>query len=907
MLRNWPILFLLLFPFFIILAQENNEYAFKGEILQPGTSTSISFKIDNPSIQDKHYILAVVTNNSSIKPLLPSNTISVPAGKSGVFIVPLRIGADTKKGTYLITLETEDNNGRISKITSPMIISMVRKLSVTLADSPEYAKAGDSITISFIAKNNGNMAEKLFLKSAYCTIDAGSEINLLPGQSRVILLKSLVDPNIGAFGYLNYSLNAVTENHPIEHFDSYSNVKVIPTRIIEQDVYERFPISASINYVGRNEQQGFVGGFQGEIFGQGVISNKNNAVLEFRAVTKSPVSFSIFSPYEEYYASYRSRKLYVFVGDKTYNSSFLIDFGRYGRGAELQYKIKKLTVGGFYSHPRFFKEIQDQFNVSAKYDINKYTEVTAGYLYKIPREEMMLNNTHVPYISGKTKIFKNVEVQGEVAYSKNGEKDGLAYNAQVQGGFNKLSAGMMFLKTSADFGGYFNNTTSASANIQYQLNEKIDLSANYREDARNFKRDTIFGAAPYQKYAQFGFQYKYSPKTILNLFGGYQNFDDRMENKQFSYEEYYARASVSQQVGIVNITGETQIGQNNNFLTGQAGKSQIYIINASLEKFRTTFNVFGNYTKSSRYIGEPEGQFYYGARINSRISPKSSLNIFYQNNYAPEQNFGDRNLFEFMYKQQIFRNHQLDLTARYMIQGNSNGNKDLLVSMRYTMRINAPIKKIADLVTLSGTVANLGVKKVEGIRITMGNHITVTDKNGNYTFRNLPKGDYYLDIDRSTIDLNDIANISMPVKVPVMDKENFFNFGLIKAVSIKGFVKVQDNSTIQSDLLQDFDANTERKKSESIIIEVSNGDAVVRKICGLNERFDFTYLQPGSWNVRVYRNGLDKKYKITADNFAFDLIGGESKEVSINISKQQREIKFQQNEVKVSYNTAPAK
>ena len=173
-----------------------------------------------------------------------------------------------------------------------------------------------------------------------------------------------------------------------------------------------------------------------------------------------------------------------------------------------------------------------------------------------------------------------------------------------------------------------------------------------------------------------------------------------------------------------------------------------------------------------------------------------------------------------------------------------------------------------------------------------------------YIFKNIIPGDYYIEIDRSTTDLDVISDINMPAAVHVVNKENFFNFGLTKAAKIEGFVNLKDDAKGDEPGL---DAFKDKKKSESIIIEATKGDIVYRKICALNEGFDFTYLQPGSWKVKIYRNGLDKRFKIAADSFEFDLNGSDTKKIAINISKQQREIKFQQSDIKVTYNEVSKK
>lgn len=188
---------------------------------------------------------------------------------------------------------------------------------------------------------------------------------------------------------------------------------------------------------------------------------------------------------------------------------------------------------------------------------------------------------------------------------------------------------------------------------------------------------------------------------------------------------------------------------------------------------------------------------------------------------------------------------------------------------------------------------------MEGIRVLLGHYLSVTDKNGNFVFKNVIPGDYILEIDRSTTDINDISDISLPSSLQLTNKENVFNFGLTGAAGIQGKIEYSENT--QSNFIG-LSTKKDRKKKENIIIEASNGNQIYRKIVMIGENFDFTYLRPGEWKVKVYRNGLDKKYKIPVESFDLTLNPSEIKKVIINVIKQQSEIKYQQESIKVTYN-----
>ncbi|MBK7099562.1 MAG: hypothetical protein IPH58_16165 [Sphingobacteriales bacterium] len=179
--------------------------------------------------------------------------------------------------------------------------------------------------------------------------------------------------------------------------------------------------------------------------------------------------------------------------------------------------------------------------------------------------------------------------------------------------------------------------------------------------------------------------------------------------------------------------------------------------------------------------------------------------LYYQNNYQPEEYYKDRNLFELRYHQQIYKTHSIDLSGRYMLQRGALNNKDFIVSLRYAAGINMPLKKMVDYTTLSGYVMNQGVKKTEGVKLILGNHSTLTDKNGCYIFKNIMPGKYILEIERSSISINDISDIPMPAPIELVQKENNFNFGLTSAAMIKGRINIDETDEKEQDMvLPDF-------------------------------------------------------------------------------------------------------
>lgn len=912
MIKIWTlyIVIISLFPVFLFSQQQPDQPASKKDSLMPGTSTSISFPLENMSAENKIYDITITASSPYITPILSNGEFPVNAHDKTVYIAPIRVSAEAAQGVYSVILQgTDRQDGTHFTKTSKVIIAGTRKLSLTALDSPEFIRAGETIRASFLLKNNGNVTENLILESRNAVVDHDFSLKLSPAESTVINIYKVTKADLTQNEFQNLNLSVYSKDNPKENQTAYVSIKILSVQPTEDDIYHRLPVSASLSFIGMKNMGVYHDGFQGEVYGKGTLDKENKNQIEFHAVSANPVEFNSFTQYEEYFINYKRDQFFVHLGDKTYSASYLTEFARYGRGAEVRYDFKKVSLGGFYNHPRFFRDIKDEFNMYSTFKIKKESEITAGYLYKIPRhEEMNFGNirldseAHLPYTAGKFKISKNITVSGEAAYSKTEKMNGTAYMAQAQANFERFDGNVMYMRATPEFAGYFTNTNTVNGNLQYRISKKISVFANYIQDAKNFQRDTLFLAAPYRRFLQYGIQYKYLPSGFVMLYNGFQKYQDRLEPKQFDYYEKYFKISINQNIGMFQLNLDGQFGNTNNYLSGFKGNSSFYTANVAFERFKTSFNVYASYAISSRYQLQNERQIYYGARIFSRFSDKMSLSVFYQNNYMPEEYFRDRNLFELLFHRELFPGNELDVSGRYSLQRGELGNKDFIFSLRYTLRLNVPVQKTAEYTSLSGNIRNLGVKKIDGIRLMMGSYLSVTDKEGNYIFKNIIPGEYFLEVDRSTTEINDITNVSLPASVHLTDKENIFNFGLTTASTIKGSIELIENDSKDPYSFAQFQPKTEKNKRQSIIIESSNGEQTYRKIAFIGESFDFTYLRPGEWKVKLYRNGLDKHYKIVVDTFQYVLKPGETQHIAVHIVKQQSEVKYQQEMIKVGYN-----
>lgn len=109
----------------------------------------------------------------------------------------LQITTEAPQGKHTVLLEgTEITTGEKFSQTAELLISTNRKLSLTLLDSPEFIKAGETIKSTFVLKNDGNVSENLILESKNAIVDENTSLILAPGKSKKISISKITPSNL---------------------------------------------------------------------------------------------------------------------------------------------------------------------------------------------------------------------------------------------------------------------------------------------------------------------------------------------------------------------------------------------------------------------------------------------------------------------------------------------------------------------------------------------------------------------------------------------------------------------------------------------------------------------------------------------------------------------------------------
>lgn len=859
-----------------------------------------------------HYNFVFSVYNSDSTDVVLFTRLGLPAGwtdltqdpgfhlKSGareIKILSVYIPSQTRPGNYWVTYSLlTDNDLETGRVSLPVSVSSVKKLSVDRLDAPPFVLAGNPVDAAFIIKNEGNDVEKILLTPDNCKVEGENHISLSPGEVRIVHVFADTDLKQGKMSSLFLKLTAsipVATDSLVEA-SSYTRVDVFPVEVAQDDAFKRFPVMISAGYLVRQRDDNYYSGFQGEVFGKGFIDEKQKKQLEFLAIGPNRFDLSVLGRHDQYYLTYKTPGFFVHIGDKTFSSTLLTENARYGRGAEIQYSNKKIELGGFWQMPRFFSDIKKEYSAWGRYNINDKTGLRVGYFGKSAESGGTAN---LYTISGWARPFARSLVEAEFSRGVFNGKDGNGMLLKGEAERDKFNLSFLFMTTGKNYPGYYSNTTQATANLNYLVTKKLTINMNYRQDALNPKLDTLYGAAPFTNSYRGGIYWRYSNKGTFSLFAGNMERQDRLPSSLFHYSEDYLRGAIYQQTGNFNITIEGELANNNNFNTGNRGRSWLASADIGYAFSQGHAGIFAGYSNTLRYGATREQQLIYGGDFSFRLKDCTELNLNFQNSYSVEEYYRDRSLLRATLRQKIGRHQYLDLACNYALPQKQVDKKDFSVAVKFTVELNIPVKRIAEYGELVGAVADAGSGHVEGIRLFCGGHTAITGKNGEFKFRNLLPGKYYLLVDQTSLEMNAIPDIRQPMEVVIAPGKNYYSFGLTRAAVISGHVLLRGDETPGVSV---------SSNPGQVIVELTReGEETRRELVPLGDYFVFDNLRPGPWRVSVLKNGLGDAYRIETGMFDVQPIPGEKINLEIVVSKKAKKIKFMQEEIEVSFNINP--
>lgn len=860
--------------------------------MAPGSTSNILIMFTNNTDTISELDLKLNMHDNNWRQIMDYSSIRIEKKSSVSKIISIKVPEKTAAGDYSMSWEAFEKPGNeiIGKVDIPIRVVPNYEIRVVKQNVPGYLQSGDTLGVAFLIQNLSNTPV-----SVTTTIINGQKPEIrrlrIPKDSSVLTSVSVhTAKNLDYYSHQSVTLSAVVTDKPdISSIGTYW-FDIIPSQDVKFDGYNRLPVKISGFFASSNRLDKRHYAFLYDIRGGGSLHEDENKRLDFHFRGPDRRGDPILGTNDEYNMSYRTQKMGIYLGDHNYNLSDLTESSRIGRGVRLHYNLSKLSVGTFFHVPRYYPGIKHTLSVFASYKPNEKYRFSTGYLAKA---DTMKNTAGLLTFSGSLRPFAWFNSSFEVAMGMYRNHLTKAYSGAININRSFFSSHATVKYADPDFPGYLTNSLVISSGIKLNR-KKLSVSGNFDLNSSNLALDTLYANAPYSKNLFFTTIYRMSPANSIGISANSTFLQDRGVKHLFNYNKYFGRVFLESKIWHFNVNVYGDYGKIANLLEESNNNVTDFYSGNVLLKYTLneifSLRGFVNYQGGKQYLITGFNRYYYGGSLQVNLK-KTYISFDYQSDYELKDYFRDRSLLSLQAHHQLNPNHEIELSTNYTLIKNSLSTKELSIQVRYVYTLNMPISKKKNLGSLKGKVTSRGSEKTEGIMFTIGGKKTMTDKDGNFKFPILKTGTYDLTMDESSFDLNTIAATPGPYRVTIVPgKEIPFELELTKAARIDGRLTIKEDENNSHKGYYPI-----KEEIDKLIIEASSDTEVFRVYTTSDGTFSFNDLRPGSWNIKIYPNGIPSGYKLEKDQFTFQLTSGKIETMEVVLQKKNREIKIQRN------------
>lgn len=858
----------------------------------PGSHFNIIFEVKSPTKLQEPIIVSVGVPAywQVLFKKEPQNQVNEETLRYIYTIMPPKFA---KAGSFTLYVYVKKKDGPI--ISKKLLIDVVRvrKVEITPVVLPEYVKEGDTLKVEYLIHNLGNSQEEVKLES----IDGRIEFNndsLKIGPNESVRVKNIQlikesDSNswetpLGIKAYLKDSLV------PIQVINL---LPVYSTKIKKKDPYLRFPIEAGVWYTNYMIGNKNTSGVQFDIRGRGFLDMKGKHFLDFTAHGPTNIDIPILGSYDVYSLNYSFKnRNFIKLGDYTLQFNNLMEFGRFGRGIRIDNEFKKLGFSGFYIQPRFFNEQKETFGGSFFLKPSTKFRVSIDYMSKY-----MVNKNRAFWsdLIGVSTKFQGKVLNWETEVVGNKvEKQydyGLFNRVSIQ--FKRFQLHSDYIYAGKDFYGYYNNSYLLVNNLSIAINKKISIGVGNNITRINPSLDAInFNTSPYNSSIQAFTNLQLSKFSNLLLSYNIQEREDRLEPKKFHFKQDFARIAYNLNAPKFILWYEGRYGTAQNLLQNNDENVPRQSIANSLQPQVRVFpwmwiGGMAEHQRTSRFSTENTltDLFFYGGSLRMFVGDKFNANFSYRNNFAPDELIENRSLVDLSVGFRL-KSHSFNLTAGQTFIPNLSADfqKTTYLSLKYTLRINAPIAKNKNLSTIRGQILALSNStSKKGIVVQLGEKRILTDENGNFYFNKLIPDKYYLEIDKSTTPFGVITNVKLPLEVNLKaDSTTNIQIQLLKTGGIEGKVFFEDGEKIA----------TNYTEKPVVLVKLFNDNESFVTQLNESNRFSFKEMKPGTWQILATLAGNQEGFTVINAQQTIEIVVDKVKKTEFAVRPVERQIEF---------------
>ncbi|NLP59190.1 SpaA isopeptide-forming pilin-related protein [Lutibacter sp. B1] len=885
--------------------KENSVYNFNLKVLS---------KNKRYEVNKRHTLLVEVENESAetsfvkLDVLFPegwsiisvSTINSFKKNEKKIAYISFYIPSNTKPGKIPATIEIKDVYSKTIQSVEVMFnVAENYDLDVYNIYTPQNLRAGELIRTAYAIKNNGNIEQKINLKSKNI-IDGENILNIAPDSTIIVNLTQKTDAKTYYFRSIGTGLE-VYSNTSGETYRSYNSVEVFPSKIKQKDAFFRYPVRASLYYNSYTNKKDHFSTMSAEVSGDGYLDLDKNHYLNFIIRGPKQENLKRFGVADQYSLIYKYKdETILYLGDHSYEIDRLGFNSRYGMGFRLIQNVKNWTLSAFYSKPRLYKfNSEPIYGVKADYYVTDslstgvsltrskgFSQFTNQNINENPNEEGQILTFNVDYRN------RNTLIKGESSVSLTNENIDVANYINLTQKFKNLTYNGSLTIAGKNYFGTLTNSFQYTNNLNYAVN-KWNFGLGQSLYKVNQRLDPLFYAAePYFEnyYGYVG--YRFNQYHKVNFRFDRREREDKLEPKNYHYKEYGLNYSYSYSSNTFFANFNGRIAKTRNLLSDFADYNNTYAHNLSMSyRFSNSLRLRGNinHNYSNRYGSSNTNLNYvrYSAGVNYNFSNNLRLNTTYNSGFSPEDTYLKRDYISANLMAKLNKNHLFEVRSNYFETPGTVNKKELLVYGKYTYSFGVPIKKIAEQGGIDGYVFSLDKTiDIKKIKIIAEGKTVLTDKNGKFELNNLSLGKNYILIDESTLPIDVVASTKIPFEVKIEEGNKVqLDIELVRSTRIYGIIDLGNNQLNKYNL-QGY-------------IKLENDNFTYYTESNSKGEFQFKKIVPGTYKLTLIRLRENNKLFDIENNVQVIAKAGEKSDVKVNVKIKTRKIKFNNKNFKV--------
>jgi hypothetical protein len=865
---------------------------------RPGEIVNMSFRVTNRGETEGEFAESVELPDGWLSVISPSSFRLQPdeaLARIVSVVVPRGAGAQAYTVVYRVA-SRRDPAIQDSDAVAVGVVA-VSGLEVVLTDCPANVLAGDAYTAAFQVVNRGNAPSEVQLQA---TGTHGFGVKLEPetlslqaGETGEVRVTVSTRPDLAAAAHHSLQLSATPAAAERKAVTAATIVDVIPRVSARFDPRHRIPARLTVAAMGGGGRSGM----QIELEGSGSTTETGRDELEFLLRGPDAQAAGFFGRRDEMRVNYATDRFELLLGDQSYELSQLTDNGRYGRGGGVAWHAgSRLEIGAHYAADRWGTTGLEQFAGHAGASLGSSARVRLNYLRQLEADPLQGGRLDDSILSleAESRLGEAVRLSAEYAYN---ERKGprptaddayrVALDGQWRGrayySFSTVHAGL-------DYHGAYQDCDYTHAALSVPLSDRWQADASWNR-LRAGAAEAIGGAGTFEELARGGLRYAFSRDLSATV--GYEELLHRAIGPagDGSTRERAAR------LGLQGSSDRWSFGANLNLGTQSGSAPEACPRTVAYGSLRAAYR-----------LAEDRVLTVYGA-TGGQGSPAARLLV-------PAHNLGFSALWSFGERLRLRTGFtayggsglgdQFELQADYGLPQETVWSlrarvaHEEAVLLSWSRPLELPGARRTTVGAVRGRILDVQSPDRVGIAnavLSLGNLTAATDRNGRFTFANLPPGEYRLQVDAASIGLNRVAEAPLPPVVTVLPgRAADVEIGVVEGARVEGRVVVVTPQTGDQDegyVTGGFTEGTQAPAGVGgVLLELASGEEVYRRLTDKDGRFAFDRLHPGQWYLEVRSGNLPAFHVVENPQTAFSLTPGQSVETEVRIVPQKRRIRM---------------